>query len=263
MRYNAKCKPELVVGEFSRQRSVRVPWGSVRAFVDGKLVATGQQSLGQRVRLTAHAVTAFADGSAARVSVGDRQVAVSLEGAREAIGTVGRQCRPDRTRVAQQAMHWTVVSGDISGGWAQAVMRVVHAVGASGIVIDANGGDLAEAEKLGRWIRDRGLNTAVVGECALACTQAFAGGVLRFIAPGARLGLQRLPLLGGDGGTRGAIARQTGYLLGLGIQQAPLLAERAAATADGSVAWLSADDAIALGLATELGTPGGIATLPR
>ena len=48
-----------------------------------------------------------------------------------------------------------MVSGDIGAGWSRAVMDAMRAAGATGLVIDANGGDLAEAEKLGRWLRDR------------------------------------------------------------------------------------------------------------
>jgi hypothetical protein len=259
VRYDDDCKPELIVGQLARQRTVRVPWGQVRAAVDGELVAIGEQSPGQRVRLTEHAVSALEQGSEVSVSVGDHELEVYLSGSREAIGAVGVHCRGDEALPGRRANHWTVVSGDIGAGWADAVMDIVRAVGATGLVIEANGGDLAEAEKLGRWIRDRGLDTAVTGDCALACLHAFAGGVLRFIAPQARLGLQRLPRMGGDGGIPGAVVRQTGYLIGLGIRQAQAVAERAAAAPPDTVDWLDAEQALALDLATELGTPGNIA----
>jgi hypothetical protein len=261
VRYGDACKPELIIGRLARQRTVRAPWGEVRVSVDGRLVAIGEQSPGQRVRLTEHAVAALKEGDEASISVGDHELRVYLTGSREAISAIGLHCREDESLPGQRRTHWTVVSGDIGAGWAAAVMDIVRAVGATGLVIEANGADLAEAEKLGRWIRDRGLNTAVTGDCALACLQAFAGGVLRFIAPQARLGLQHLPLMRGAGGTRGAVVRQTGYLLGLGIQQAEAVAERAAATAPDRVDWLSADEAITLGLATEFGTPGGVAAI--
>ncbi len=261
VRYDDTCKPELIIGRLARQRTVRLPWGEVRAAVDGELVAVGEQSAGQRVRLTEHALSALKKGSAASVSVGDHELRVQLTGARDAIGAVGFHCRDDTPLRGQPAAHWTVVSGDIGAGWAKAVMEIVRAVGATGLVIEANGGDLAEAERLGQWIRERGLHTAVTGDCALACLHAFAGGVLRFVAPQARLGLQPLPLMGGDGGARGAVIRQTGYLLGLDIPQAQAVAERAAATPNDSIDWLDADEALALGLATELGTPGGIAAV--
>jgi hypothetical protein len=263
VRYDDACQPELLVGWLSRQRTLRLPRGPVRAAVDGRLVAVGEQSIGQRVQLTEHAVTALRDGDVVTLSVGDAGVEVRLTGAANAIAAAGAHCRKARTLPRVPAVHWTIVSGDIGSGWAQAVMEIVRAVGATGLVLDANGQDLAEAERLGQWIRDRGLSTAVTGDCALACAQAFAGGMLRFVAPGARLGLQRLPLLGGNAGTRGAIVRQAGYLRGLGVEGAQALAERAAATAPGAVDWLGAEEAIALGLATELGTPGGIAALGR
>jgi hypothetical protein len=261
VRYDDACKPELVVGRLARQRTVRVPWGELRAAVDGELIAVGEQSAGQRVRLTAHALTALKDGSEVSVSVGGHELRVHLTNSRDAIGAVGLHCREDTPLRGRSTTHWTVVSGDIGAGWAKAVMEIVRAVGATGLVIESNGGDLAEAETLGRWIRDRGLHTAVTGDCALACIQAFAGSVLRFIAPKARLGLQPLPLMGGEGGTRGAVIRQTGYLLGLDIPQAQTVAERAAATPADTIDWLDADAALALGLATELGTPGGIAAM--
>lgn len=258
VRYDEDCKPELLVGRLARQRTLRVPWGEVRAAVDGNLVALGAQSPGQRVRLTEHAVAALKAGDSASVSVGDRQLEVQLTGSRNAIAAVGLHCQAETEAAGRRGPHWTIISGDIGTGWAQAVMDLVRVVGATGLVIDANGADLAEAEKLGRWIRDRGLDTAVTGDCALACIQAFAGGMLRFIAPGARLGLQRLPRMGGDGGVRGAVVRQTGYLLGLGIPQAETIAERAAAAPPERIDWLDANEALVLGLATELGTPGGL-----
>lgn len=261
VRYDNACKPELVVGRLARQRTVRVPWGELRAAVDGELVAVGEQSAGQRVRLTEHALSALKDGGEVSISVGDHELRVHLTGSRNAIGAVGFHCREDRSLRGQPTTHWTVVSGDIGAGWAKAVREIVRAVGATGLVIESNGGDLAEAETLGRWIRDRGLHTAITGDCALACVQAFAGGVLRFIAPKARLGLQPLPLMAGEGGTRGAVVRQTGYLLGLDIPQAQTVAERAAATPADTIHWLDAHEALALGLATELGTPGGIAAV--
>jgi hypothetical protein len=263
VRYDDACKPELLVGWLSRQRTLRVLRGPVRAAVDGRLIAMGEQAIGQRVRLTEHAVSALRDGEVVTVRVGDAGVEVPLVGADDAISSAGAHCREAETLPRLPAVHWTIVSGDIGSGWAQAVMEIVRAVGATGLVLEANGSNLAEGERLGQWIRDRGLKTAVTGDCALACAQAFAGGVLRFAAPGARLGLQRLPLMGGEAGTRGAVVRQAGYLRGLGIAGAQALAERAAATPPQAVDWLGAEEAIALGLATELGTPGGIAALPR
>jgi hypothetical protein len=262
VRYDSACRPLLLIGQPVRQRTLKLPWGSVRAAVDGRLIATGEQSPGRRVRLTAGAVTALRQGAEATVSIAGTQLQVDLGGASGALAAARRHCADD-TLPRHGGVHWTIIGGDIGRGWARAVMEAVRALGASGLVIDANGGDLAEAERLGQWIRDRGLDTAVTGDCALACAQAFVGGVLRFIAPQARLGLQRPPLRGGEAGIPGAVARQTSYLRGLGVGQARAVAERAAATPPETIDWLGAEEAIALGLATEIGTPGGIAVLPR
>lgn len=257
VRFDRDCTPTLVVGRLARQRTLRPEWGRLRASVDGTLIATGEQSLGRRVRLTDGALSALRDGEQTTVSIGDTRLQLSLTGAAEAIAAAAGRCTKERPDPAPTATHWTIVSGEIGAGWAKAVMEIARAVGATGLVIDSNGGDLAEADALARWVQQRGLNTAVTGDCALACARAFAGGVLRFVAPGARLGLQGASLLGDAGLDPDRAAHTATQPHRPGSRPARHIAARATNPAE-PTQWLTADQAIELGLATELGTPGGL-----
>jgi hypothetical protein len=260
VRYDDRCKPELVVGQLTRQRTIKGLRGRVLASVDGKPIASGQQAIGRRVRLTQDAVTALQQGTEAIIVVDDTRLQLDLEGAAAALAAARRHCRGPLPTRAHNGPHWTTVSGEIDEGWAEAVMDHMRAVGATGLVIESNGGNLAEAERLGRWLRGRGLDTAVTGDCASACARAFAGGVLRFVAFGARLGLYGAALLGsGDDDREDAVKAYAGYLKSLGIPQAEAIARRAAQRTAPAQDWLQADEAIEMGLATELGTPHGIA----
>jgi len=263
VRYDNRCKPELLVGRLSRQRTIRTLRGRVVAAVDGSPVAAGEQAMGRRVRLTESAVTSLRQGEDATITIGDRRLTVDLTGASAAIAGVRRDCRPLEPLPGHNGNHWVTVTGDIGDGWAQAVMDHIRAVGATGLVIESNGWNFAEAERLGRWLRRRGLDTAVTGDCASACAMAFAGGVLRFIAFGARVGLQGAALLGGGDRSEtnrpDAMAAYTRYLKSLGIPRADTTADPAAASPSPASDWLDADAAIEIGLATELGTPHGVA----
>jgi hypothetical protein len=257
VRFDRDCTPTLVVGRLARQRTLRPEWGRLRASVDGTLIATGEHSLGRRVRLTDGALAALSTGGQTTISIGDTRLQVSLDGAADAIAAAAGRCAGDRPVPAPKGAHWTVVSGDIGTGWAQAVMDIARAVGATGLVIDSHGTDLAEADALARWVQQRGLNTAVTGDCALACARAFAGGVLRFIAPGARLGLQGASLLGDAGSDPDRAAHTATQPHRPGSTPGRHIAARATDPAE-PTRWLTADQAIELGLATELGTPGGL-----
>ncbi len=264
VRYDNRCKPELLIGDLARQRTIRVLRGRVVAAVDGSLVASGEQAIGRRVRLTDSAVTSLQEGNQATITIGDTRLKVDLAGASAAIAAVRRACLGPEPLPDHHGPHWVTVTGDIGDGWARAVMDHIRTVGATGLVIESNGGNLAEAEQLGRWLRRRGLDTAVTGDCASACAMAFAGGVLRFIAFGARVGLQGAALLGGSDRAEknrpGASPEYADYLQSLGIRQANTIADPPATGPSLVSDWLDAGAAIEIGLATELGTPHGVVT---
>jgi len=56
------------------------------------------------------------------------------------------------------------------------------------IVLSGPGGHYGVGVRMARLIRDQGLDTLAVGECASACTIAFMGGHTRTLESGARLG---------------------------------------------------------------------------
>lgn len=66
--------------------------------------------------------------------------------------------------------------------------------GVDGIVLDSDGGYIAEGRGVARLIRDRGLDTYVFGVCKSACTTAFIGGRVRTLGEHARLGFHQYRL---------------------------------------------------------------------
>lgn len=56
------------------------------------------------------------------------------------------------------------------------------------IELDSPGGSIQAGYVLANLIQERGLDTIVRGECASACTLAFAAGAERILTPGAKLG---------------------------------------------------------------------------
>jgi hypothetical protein len=83
---------------------------------------------------------------------------------------------------------WLRVNGDIDDGFAQRVIRELRRNRAVGLVISSPGGGVAEARKLGRYLRANGLRTAVDGVCVSACIDVLAGGSERYATPAAKLG---------------------------------------------------------------------------
>ncbi|WP_295622452.1 ATP-dependent Clp protease proteolytic subunit [uncultured Lamprocystis sp.] len=83
---------------------------------------------------------------------------------------------------------WLRVNGDIDDGFAQRVISALRKNRAVGLVINSPGGAVAEARKLGRYLRANGLRTAVDGVCVSACIDVLAGGSERYATPGAKLG---------------------------------------------------------------------------
>ncbi|HEU4654732.1 MAG TPA: ATP-dependent Clp protease adaptor ClpS [Steroidobacteraceae bacterium] len=59
------------------------------------------------------------------------------------------------------------------------------------VVLESPGGLASEGIRMGRVIRERGLNTFVESDCASACTLAFLGGVKRYLSVEGRLGFHQ------------------------------------------------------------------------
>ncbi|MHC2299170.1 COG3904 family protein [Rhizobium mongolense] len=81
------------------------------------------------------------------------------------------------------------VFGGIKYGLSNDVEQLLRAApGVTVIHLTSSGGRIAEAGKLFKIVRDRGLETYVSNECSSACTLVFAAGTRRSLLEGARLG---------------------------------------------------------------------------
>lgn len=63
---------------------------------------------------------------------------------------------------------------------------------AATVIINSNGGSVAEALDMGQFIRQMGFDTEVDSECYSACTIAFLGGVHRYVDRNAMFGVHRV-----------------------------------------------------------------------
>ena len=81
------------------------------------------------------------------------------------------------------------VTGEFTPGIAEAVEQSLSATRSVRIVVfDSPGGDVDEAMRIGRDIKENGLATGVSQECSSACTYSFVAGRQRILQPGGRLG---------------------------------------------------------------------------
>jgi len=86
----------------------------------------------------------------------------------------------------QRLLH---VTGEFTAGIAEAVEQSLAATRSVRIVVfESPGGDIEEAMKIGRYIKQSGLETGVATECSSACTYSFIAGRERILLPGAQLG---------------------------------------------------------------------------
>ncbi len=81
------------------------------------------------------------------------------------------------------------VTGEFTPGIAEAVEKSLAATRSVRIVVfDSPGGDVEEAMRIGRDIKQIGLATGVSKECSSACTYSFVAGRQRILLPGGKLG---------------------------------------------------------------------------
>lgn len=82
--------------------------------------------------------------------------------------------------------------GELEVGVTRAVAEWLDAnPQARGIILDSGGGHIYEGRGLARVIRERGLATYTLIECASACATAFLAGRERILGRGARLGFHQ------------------------------------------------------------------------
>jgi hypothetical protein len=115
---------------------------------------------------------------------------------------------------------WLRVTAEITGGFADRVIRELRAAGAVGLVINSPGGSVYEARKLGRYLRSNGLRTAVDQVCVSACIDVLAGGTERYATRAARLGVHQSRVPGRYGSYEGGqvyVADSFRYLREMGV----------------------------------------------
>lgn len=83
--------------------------------------------------------------------------------------------------------------GGIAPGDGPRIVDELTAAAPPVVVLDSQGGSVSDALEIGRAIRALGLETALEGGavCLSACPYMFAGGVVRQVADGARLGVHQ------------------------------------------------------------------------
>lgn len=114
-----------------------------------------------------------------------------------------------------------VMSGDISEGDFDKFSKIARrTAGLENVYLNSAGGLGLEAHKIGRLIREMGLNTVVINEddCQSACTDIFLGGVQRFWQEGVddlRLGFHAASSLAFEGESSSAILEYGQYYAAL------------------------------------------------
>jgi len=82
--------------------------------------------------------------------------------------------------------------GELEAGITRAVAKLLDKnPQARGIILDSGGGQIHEGRGLARVIRERGLATYTLRECASACTTAFLAGRERILGRAAKLGFHQ------------------------------------------------------------------------
>jgi hypothetical protein len=130
------------------------------------------------------------------------------------------------------------------------------------IRLKSDGGRVGEAIKLSDLIHERELVTYVTSTCASACTEAFMGGVQRYIAPDAKLGFHQVKIEGATDSElaqANAIGRQ--LLIAHGV--AEWFADRAFSTLSSSMWWPTIDDLTRAGVITGVVRPDDFALSAR
>ena len=257
------CAPQLTLGERLGGDAIAVPTGRVAVAVDGRRIVDVAKL---PAALSESDVQALREGGLAGAEFGGSWRPFWIEGSADAIQAAREHClakysppaapkapgEPETAPAPSQApVGWVQVGGDIDAGWADKAIRKIRKANAKGVILESGGGYVHEATKLGRWIRKKGLATAVLKKCSSACVRVFAGGVKRHLAPGAKLGLhQTSTALGSFEEGQLTVAEHAAFLMEMDIPGAEGVALIAASVPPGGMKYLSANDARKLGLTT-------------
>ena len=148
---------------------------------------------------------------------------------------------------------WVRYEGEIGVGFADKVAARLRREGAVGLIINSHGGNVAEARRLGRYLRANGLKVAVDRVCASACIDVLAGGVVRYVTKTARVGVHQssAPTSVGTHNTgQSYVAGSAYYLREMGVD--PGVALAAASIPPNQIYWIPAAEVIRTRLATDL-----------
>lgn len=146
---------------------------------------------------------------------------------------------------------WLRVDGEITDGYANEVIAAIRKRRASGLIIQSQGGSVYEARKLGRFLRANGLSAAVDELCLSACVEVLAGGVARYVTPGARLGIHQSKVpkqISSHEGGQAYVAEAALYLREMGVDDTVALV--AAAVPHDQILLISTENALRTRLVT-------------
>jgi len=159
--------------------------------------------------------------------------------------------RFDQTGVVEAT--WLRVKGEIADGFADEVIAEMRRRRASGLIIESSGGSVYEARRLGRFLRASGMRTAADKLCLSACVDVLAGGVVRYVTPGAKLGIHqsRVPKqISSHEGGQAYVAEAALYLREMGVDDAVALV--AAAVPHDQIYLISTENALDTRLVTQV-----------
>jgi Clp protease len=149
------------------------------------------------------AAPVFATGFYAAMLVMTELLPLSFSSTSEIIGEARKERREQlNSESAWERKPWTVMahpelrrliaSGDIGLGSAKALARAVHANPELTLLeIESFGGLVREEDLIVDIVRNRKMDTLVLGKCASACTDVFLAGNRRYVGPNARLGFHQ------------------------------------------------------------------------
>jgi hypothetical protein len=148
---------------------------------------------------------------------------------------------------------WVRVKGEITDGYADKVIAAIRKRRVSGVIIESSGGSVFEARKLGRFLRANGLRAAVDQLCLSACVEVLAGGVERYVTPGARLGIHQSKVpkqISSHEGGQAYVAEAALYLREMGVDDTVALV--AAAVPHDQIFLISTENALKTRLVTDV-----------
>jgi len=92
-----------------------------------------------------------------------------------------------------------IAHGDIKVGDSEQLRSVLNRtnISAATVYLDSSGGSVGESFRIGALIRERRLGTVVPNsaECASACVFVFAGGIVREVHPGGKVGVHMASMM--------------------------------------------------------------------